>query len=117
MAHVWWAFWLGHWSLVTPKRPGRRLWAAVSAGKIPFPVKQRPSEQRLGSGAGGHGEGRPSTRYCREPFGREVAESSDSHAMGQAHLDGRLDEIGCQERKRDRHIDLSIGSRLTPRIA
>ena len=41
------------------------------------------------------------------PFRRQVAEASDAHAVGEPTIDGRLDEIGRKESKRDGHVDLS----------
>lgn len=41
------------------------------------------------------------------PFGREFAKTRDTHSIGQATFDGRLDEVGCKKRERDRHVDLA----------
>jgi len=41
------------------------------------------------------------------PLGRSIAEASDADAARQSSLDGRLHEVGREERERDRHIDLS----------
>jgi len=59
------------------------------------------------------------------PFRRQIGEASDTHAMRQPAIDGRFDEIGCEESKRYRHVDLSctavfpvgdaVGSRGSPR--
>src|SRR6516165_930336 len=37
----------------------------------------------------------------------QVAEASNANAMGEPTIDGRLDEIGRKESKRDCHVDLS----------
>ena len=47
------------------------------------------------------------------PFDREVAKSGHAHSVGKAPIDGRLDEIGREERERDRHVDLPHGALLT----
>src|SRR5580658_8659535 len=41
------------------------------------------------------------------PFGWQAGEAGNPHAMREPALDGRLDEIGGEEGKRDRHISLS----------
>ena len=41
------------------------------------------------------------------PLGGKVGKSSNSDPMRQSTLNGRLDEIGCKERQRDHHVDLS----------
>jgi hypothetical protein len=41
------------------------------------------------------------------PFRRQVGEASNAHATGEPAIDGRLDEIGRKESKRDCHVDLS----------
>ncbi len=33
------------------------------------------------------------------PFGRQVGEASDAHAVRESAIDGRFDEIGCEEGK------------------
>jgi hypothetical protein len=40
------------------------------------------------------------------PLGGHVGEARHSHAMRQPSRDGRFHEIGRQEGKRDRHVDL-----------
>ena len=57
------------------------------------------------------------------PFGREFTKSRDTHSIRQAPLNRRLDEVGCKEGKRDRHVDLaqtaafSLSDRLTVVVA
>src|SRR4029079_8736987 len=41
------------------------------------------------------------------PFGREFAKTRDAHSVGQAAFDGRLDQVGCEKGKRDRHVDVA----------
>jgi len=41
------------------------------------------------------------------PLQGKVSKPSHSYSMWQSTLDGRLDEIGCKERQRDHHVDLS----------
>jgi hypothetical protein len=39
------------------------------------------------------------------PFGGQVGEASDTHTVREPAVDGRVDEIGREERKRDRHVN------------
>ena len=39
------------------------------------------------------------------PFGGQVGEASDTHTAREPAVDGRVDEIGREERKRDRHVN------------
>ena len=41
------------------------------------------------------------------PCGGQVGEAGNAHAMGKSTVNRRFDEIGREERERDRHIDLS----------
>jgi hypothetical protein len=41
------------------------------------------------------------------PFRWQVGEASNAHAVGEPAIDGRFDEIGCKEGKRDCHVNLS----------
>ena len=41
------------------------------------------------------------------PFGWQVGEASNAHAMRQPAIDGRFDQIGRKESQRDGHVDLS----------
>jgi hypothetical protein len=41
------------------------------------------------------------------PFGGQVGETGNAHAMWESTFNGRLDEIGSEERERDRHVDLA----------
>ena len=47
------------------------------------------------------------------PFDGEVAKSGHAHSVGEPPIDGRLDEGRCEERERDRHVDLPRGAVLT----
>jgi hypothetical protein len=46
------------------------------------------------------------------PLGGHVGEAGHSHAMRQPPRDGRVHEIGRQEGKRDRHVDLANAAPL-----
>src|ERR1700745_89930 len=46
------------------------------------------------------------------PCGGQVGEAGNAHAMRKATVHRRLDEIGREERKRDRHIDLADAAPL-----
>ena len=39
------------------------------------------------------------------PFGGQVGEASDTHTVREPAVDGRVDEIGREECKRDRHVN------------
>jgi len=41
------------------------------------------------------------------PCGGQVGEAGNAHAMRKSTFNRRFDEIGREERKRDRHIDLA----------
>jgi hypothetical protein len=47
------------------------------------------------------------------PFDGEVAEPGHAHSVGEPPIDRRLDEVRCEERERDRHVDLPRGAVLT----
>ena len=47
------------------------------------------------------------------PFRGQVAESGHAHSVGETPIDGRLDEVGREERERDRHVDLPHAAALT----
>jgi hypothetical protein len=49
------------------------------------------------------------------PFGWQICEASDAHAVRQSAFDGRFDEIGCEEGKRDRHVYFADAAILTLR--
>src|SRR6266699_1860382 len=42
-----------------------------------------------------------------EPFGRRIAETGNSNSARQTTFDSRLDQIGCEEGERDRHVDFA----------
>ena len=58
---------------------------------------------------------RTQTQYLTltRPFDREIAELGHAHTVRQTPIDGCLDEVGCEEGKRDRHVDLPRGAVLT----
>ena len=47
------------------------------------------------------------------PFDGEVAESGHAHSVRKPPIDRRRDEVRCEERERDRHVDLPRGAVLT----
>ena len=82
-----------------------RFCAFFSGPKIPFPGKRRPREAETGF------ECRLRRRKSKHlvlprPLGGHVGEARHSHATRQPPRDGRFHEIGRQESKRDRHVDL-----------
>jgi hypothetical protein len=46
------------------------------------------------------------------PCGGQVGETGNAHAMWKSTVNRRFDEIGREERKRDRHIDLADAASL-----
>jgi hypothetical protein len=40
-------------------------------------------------------------------FGRRIAETGNSNSARQTTFDSRLDQIGCEEGERDRHVDFA----------
>jgi hypothetical protein len=71
---------------------------AVSGFEIPFPGKRRQHRQRLGSNVA-LGRCQAEHAALAGPFGGQFAEPCHAHAMWQATVDGRLDEIGREEGK------------------
>ena len=51
------------------------------------------------------------------PFGRQVGEADNSHAMRKPSFDRRLDEVGREEGKRDCHVDLADAAAVSRRDA
>ena len=51
------------------------------------------------------------------PRGGQVGEAGDAHAMRKSTVNRRLDEIGREERERDRHVDLANTAPLALRDA
>ena len=41
------------------------------------------------------------------PFGRQVSEANNAHAVRECAVDCSFDEIGCEESKRDCHVHLA----------
>ena len=41
------------------------------------------------------------------PLRRQVGKASNAHTMGKPAVDGRFDQIGCEESQRNRQVDLS----------
>ena len=85
--------------------------AFVSGLKIPFPGNRDRAKQRLVRMRRYRWE-RPRIWCCSRPFGGQVGEASNPHAMRQPPFDSRLDEVRCKEGKRDRHIHFSDAALL-----
>ena len=51
------------------------------------------------------------------PFRRQVGEASNAHTVGEPAIDGRFDQIGREESKRDGHVDLSRAAVFSRRDA
>ena len=74
----------------------RRIGAFFSALEIRFPGNGDRSRRRLGS----NGEllaRKPEHLVLARPFGRQIGEADNSHAMRKAAFDRRLDEVGREE--------------------
>ena len=46
------------------------------------------------------------------PFGRQIGEASNAHAVRQGAIDCGFDEIGCEESQRDCHVDFAGAAAL-----
>lgn len=47
------------------------------------------------------------------PFGGQVCEAGNAHAVWKSTINGRFHEIRREERERDRHIDLAGAASFT----
>ena len=86
------------------------------ARNIAFPDRGDRCWRRLGSNAGSV-RGKTEQFVLPGPFGWQVGEASDAHAVRESAIDGRFDEIGCEKRKRDRHVYFADAAILTLRDA
>ena len=75
---------------------GRRTGAFFSGPEIPFPGNGDRSRQRLGSNGQLFGR-KPEHLVLAGPFGRQVGEADNSHAMRESSFDRSLDEVGRKE--------------------
>jgi hypothetical protein len=89
----------------------RRSGGFVSARKIPFPGNGRLgfAEFRFASGSLSR---KAKHLVLLGPFGGQVGEAGNAHTMRKSTVNRRFDEIGREERKRDRHIDLADAAPL-----
>jgi hypothetical protein len=85
--------------------------AFVSVHEIPFPGNRDFSSKRRGSNARLLG-GKAKHLVLAGPFGRQVDEAGDAHAVGKPTLDGCLNKIRRQECQRDSHVDLARAASL-----
>jgi hypothetical protein len=83
----------------------------VSAGKIPFPGNRDLGSKRRGSTACLL-RGKAEHVVLARPFGRQVGDAGDTHAVGKPTFDGRFDEIRREKRQRDRHVDFASAASL-----
>src|SRR5260221_9526071 len=78
-------------------------WAFFSVFEIPFPGNGDRSRRRLGSNE--ELMRRKSEHLVLAgPFGRQVSEADDAHALREPSFDRSLDEVGREEGERDCHI-------------
>jgi hypothetical protein len=47
------------------------------------------------------------------PFGRQIGEADNPHAVREPSFDGSLDEVGREEGKRDRHVHLADATAIS----
>src|SRR5262245_26147947 len=59
------------------------------------------------------GGGQTEHAVLARPFGGKFAKTRDTHSIGQTPLDGCLDEVGCKEGERERHVDLAHAAALS----
>jgi hypothetical protein len=95
---------------------GDVLGAFFSGQEIPFPGNGDRSRQRLGSNGQLLGR-KPEHLVLAGPFGRQVGEADNSHAMWKASFDRSFDEVGREEGKRDCHVDLADTAAVSRRDA
>ena len=57
-------------------------------------------------------EGKAEHLVLLGPFGRQVGEAGNAHAVRKSTVDSRFDEIRREERERDRHVDLAGAASL-----
>jgi hypothetical protein len=72
------------------------------------------SSIRLGSNAGSV-RGKAEQFVLPGPYGRQICEASDAQAELQSAFDGRFDETGREEGKRDRHVYFADAAVLSSR--
>ena len=82
--------------------------------RIPFPGKTETGWLETGSNFATR-RGQTEHAVLARPFGREFAKTRDTHSIRQTTFDGRLDEVGCKECERDRHVDLAHAAVLSLR--
>jgi hypothetical protein len=90
-----------------PRRPTRATGRPLSlASKFRFPeTETAPSRDWFERGT--LLLGKTENFVLFGPFGGQVGEASNPHAMRKPPVDSRLDEVRCKESKRDRHIHFS----------
>jgi hypothetical protein len=79
--------------------------AFFSALEIPFPGNGDRGRDSVRKGE--LLRRKPKHLVLAGPFGRQVGEADYSHAMREPSFDCGLDEVGREEGKRDRHVDLA----------
>jgi hypothetical protein len=95
---------------------GRRIGVFFSALEIPFPGNGDRRRRRLSSN-GELARRKSEHLVLAGPFRRQVGEADNSHAMREPSFDRRLDEVGREEGKRDRHVDLADAAAVSRRDA
>jgi hypothetical protein len=71
--------------------------------KIAFPDSRYRCWRRLSSNARSVRRKAENLVLLR-PFGRQLGETGNAHAVRESAFNGRFDEIGCEKGKRDRHV-------------
>jgi hypothetical protein len=87
-----------------------------SVGQLPINggYAEGISSIRLGSNAGSV-RGKAEQFVLPGPYGRQICEASDAQAGRQSAFDGRFDETGREEGKRDRHVYFADAAVLSSR--
>jgi hypothetical protein len=60
---------------------------------------------------------KPEYLVLARPFGRQIGEADNSHAMRETSFDRSLDQFGREEGKRDCHVDLANAAAVARRDA
>ena len=87
--------------------PNRKLFAPISELKPRGLIEEFFAERLPQQDAAALLRGKAEHLVLAEPFGWQVGETGNSHAMREPPVDGGLDEIGREEGKRDCHSHLA----------
>ena len=91
--------------------PKRYFWRAVSVARIRRSPRLRLKVRMVSASADLEAEHLPLTR----PFRGQIAHPRHAMAVRKAPFDCSLDDVGCEECERDRHVDLPCAAALAHR--